>query len=208
MRPRAGRELRFRRRRSSLPGLSAHRDPCRDPIDRKLARELHERNVDLLIARKFGAIADERLSFELLFDGSYVVAAGANNPWVRRRKVTLADLARETWTLPHDETPVGVAARQAFRASGLDYPRAGVVTNPALARMSLVASGRFISIFQTSVLRFPAERADINALPLELPLAPVPVGIVTLKKRALSSTAQLFIKFAREVARPLAKHRP
>ena len=31
--------------------------------------------------------------------------------------------------------------------------------------------------------------------------------LTTLKKRTLSPTAQLFIKFAREVAKPLAKHR-
>ena len=33
-----------------------------------LHRELTERNVDLLIARRFGPIADERLDFEFLFD--------------------------------------------------------------------------------------------------------------------------------------------
>ena len=45
-----------------------------------LHRELSERNVDLLIVRRFGPIADERLDFEFLFDDSYVVAAGAQNP--------------------------------------------------------------------------------------------------------------------------------
>ena len=35
-----------------------------------LHRELSERNVDLLIARRFGPIADERLDFEFLFDDS------------------------------------------------------------------------------------------------------------------------------------------
>jgi hypothetical protein len=44
-------------------------------------------------------------------------------------------------------------------------------------------------------------------LPVELPLAHDPIGIFILKNRALSPVAQLFIKHAREVAKPLAKHR-
>ena len=39
-------------------------------------RDLHERNLDLLITRRVGPIADERLSFEFLFDDSLVVVAG------------------------------------------------------------------------------------------------------------------------------------
>src|SRR5258708_10758438 len=45
-----------------------------------LYRELSERNVDLLIVRKFGTLADERMNFEFLFADSYVVAAGPPNP--------------------------------------------------------------------------------------------------------------------------------
>src|SRR6266851_3384126 len=46
-----------------------------------LHRELNDRNVDLLIVRSAGPIADERLNFEFLFDDSYVVAAGKQNQW-------------------------------------------------------------------------------------------------------------------------------
>src|SRR3954466_1439258 len=38
-----------------------------------LHRELSERNVDLLVARKFGRIADERKGFDFLFEDSFVV---------------------------------------------------------------------------------------------------------------------------------------
>jgi len=55
-----------------------------------LHRELSERNVDLVMAQRLGPIADERLGFEALFNDSFVVAAGARNPWVRRRKIDLA----------------------------------------------------------------------------------------------------------------------
>jgi hypothetical protein len=35
----------------------------------------------------------------------------------------------------------------------------------------------------------------------------VPIGIVTLRNRALGPVAQLFIEHAREIAKPSAKHR-
>jgi DNA-binding transcriptional LysR family regulator len=43
-------------------------------------------------------------------------------------------------------------------------------------------------------------------LPIELPSTKQPIGLFTLKNRALSPVAQLFIDCVREVAKPLAKH--
>ncbi len=108
-----------------------------------LHRELSERNVDLLIVRSFGPVADERLDFEFLFDDFYVVAAGAQNPWVRRRRIELAELANESWVLPPPRSVIGSVATEAFRASGLDYPRTTVVTDSPQVRISLLATGRF-----------------------------------------------------------------
>ena len=170
-----------------------------------LHRELSERNVDLLIARRFGPIADERLDFEFLFDDSYVVAAGAQNPWARRRRIELAELVNESWVLPPPESVIGSVAMEAFRASGLDYPRTTVVADSPEVRISLLATGRFLTIFPASVLRFPTRRSEIKVLPVELPMARVPNGIVTLKNRTLSPVARLFIEHAREVAKTLAK---
>jgi len=169
-----------------------------------LQRELSERNVDLLIARRVGPIADEQLKFDALYDDSYVVVAGAQHPWVRRRRIELADLVNESWVLPPPQSALGSVFMEAFRASGLDYPRATVFTNPADLRISLLATGRFLTIFTTSVLRFPTKRPDLKVLPVELPIARVPIGIVTLKNRTLSPVAQLFIDSAREVAKTYA----
>jgi DNA-binding transcriptional LysR family regulator len=173
-----------------------------------LYRELNERNVDLLIARRFGPAADEpdeRLSFEFLFDDSFVVVAGAQNPWARRRRIKLAELASESWVLPPPESAIGSVAMEAFRASGHDYPRVTVVVVPPEVRMSLLATGRFVTIVPASVLRFSTKRPEIKVLPVELPIARASIGIVTLNNRTLSPVAQLFVEHAREVAKPLAK---
>ena len=170
-----------------------------------LHRQLSERNVDLLILRSSGSFADDRLNFEFLFDDSYVVVAGAQNQWVRRRRIKLAELTNELWTLPPPESVIGAIVREAFRKSGLNYPRVTVVTDAPHTRISLLATGRFVTVFPASVLKFSTTGSELKVLPVELPMARRPNGIVTLKNRTLSPVAQLFIDCAREVAKPLAK---
>ena len=172
-----------------------------------LHRELAERNVDLLIIRGSGPNADPRYDFESLFNDSYVVAAGAQNQWVRRRRIEIAELANELWVLPPPDSVIGSIVMDAFRASGLDYPRVNVVTDCPHMRISLLATGRFVTIFPASAFRFLAKRSELKVLPVELPTARRPNGIVTLKNRALSPVAKLFIDCAREVAKPLAKRK-
>ena len=172
-----------------------------------LHRELAERNVDLLIIRGSGPIADPRYDFEFLFDDSYVVAAGMPNQWVRRRRIEIAELVNELWVLPPPDSVIGSIVMDAFRASGLDYPRVTVVTDCPHMRISLLATGRFVTIFPASAFRFLTKGSELKILPVELPMARRPNGIVTLKNRAISPVAQIFIDCAREVAKPLARRK-
>jgi DNA-binding transcriptional LysR family regulator len=176
-----------------------------DETDR-LHRELSERNIDLLIARRGDLFTDEKFEFEVLYESSFVVAAGARNAWVRRRRIALAELVNESWVLPPPEVILGPAYLELFRASGLDYPRTTVLAAPPGVRLNLVATGRFLTIVQISALRL-SKRPEIKILPVKLQHVPVPVGIITLKNRTLSSVVQLFIDDAREVAKPLARRK-
>ena len=172
-----------------------------------LHRELRERNVDLVITRRFGSIADERMGFEFLYDEPHVVVAGAQNPWVRRRRIELAELVSELWVLPAPKSVGASVAMEAFRARGLDYPRSTVVTDNAQARISLVAGfGRYLTILP-SALRFPTGQPNIRVLSVEPQMAEMPVGVVTLKNRTLGPVAQLFMDCAREVAKPLVERK-
>ena len=96
-------------------------------------------------------------------------------------------------------------AREAFSASGLDLPRRTVTTNSPQVRMSLLATGRFLTIFPASVLRLPTQRLELRALPVEFPRARVASEIFTLKSRTPGPVARLFIDTAHEVAQPLMK---
>jgi DNA-binding transcriptional LysR family regulator len=172
-----------------------------------LRHALAERNVDLVVGRRFGALADEELDFERLYDNPYAVMAGVKSPWIRRKKVGLADLMHEPWVLPSPDSAVGSFLGEAFRAQGLDFPRVAVVAFAYEVRVSLLATNRYLTILPESALRFPATHPLIKMVPVELSLRPMPIGISTLKNRTLSPVAQRFIDSAREMAKPLAKEK-
>jgi len=168
-------------------------------------RNLNERRVDLMIFRNVAAVADDQTSFEFLFESPYVVAAGANNPWVRRRRIALAELMDELWALPAPDDAFGSFVVEAFRASGLDFPRATVVAIALEMRTNLLRTGRYLSIIPEFWLQLPDRHPFLKKLPVKLPIASGPIGIVTLKNRKPSPVTQLFIDCAREVAKPLTR---
>jgi DNA-binding transcriptional LysR family regulator len=112
------------------------------------------------------------------------------------------------WALPAPHANFGSIVMDAFRASGLDFPRATVVTTALEMRANLLRTGRYLTVVPEFWLRFPDRHPFIRKLPVELPAAGGPIGIVTLKGRTPSPVVQRFIECAREVAKPLAGKDP
>jgi len=168
-------------------------------------RNLQERKVDLLVAPMFTPMVEESMDAETLYDEPLVVVAGASSSWARRRKVQLAELVDAEWVLPPLDSLYGLVAAEAFRAAGLDVPRATVFSTTTPVRSALLASGRFLSIVQGSIVRFGSGSTILKVLPIDLPTTRRPIGIITLKNRTLSPVAQLFIDCAREIAKGVTK---
>ena len=170
-------------------------------------RALKAREVDLLVAGIFGPLAEEHMDAEILYDDPFVVVAGVHNPWCRRRRIRLADLINETWTLPSPDSLTYPIVVEAFRANGLELPRAALVTASIPVRNAMLASGRFLTMVPVSVLQLAANRHAMKALPVAIPTRGRPIGIVTLGNRTVSPVAQRFIAVAREVAKSVAAGR-
>jgi DNA-binding transcriptional LysR family regulator len=166
-------------------------------------RELRDRSVDLMLGRIFKPLVSDEIDAEILGEDTMLVAAGAKSPWALRRKIGLAALTDELWiAYPPDNFP-GSFIREAFRAKGLEPPRESVTSFSLHVRMQLLATGRFLTVLQGSVLRFHAKRWSLKALPVDLGLPPVPLAIFTLKNRTLSPVVNLFIEHARTVAKSM-----
>lgn len=170
-------------------------------------KELHERTVDLLLGRLFKPLTDEAFDVLRLCEDEYSVVAGTQSPWARRRKIELAELIDERWILsPPDNVPAWFYA-SAFQMAGLSTPRETVTTFSWHVRFHLLATGRFLAIFPSSVIRFNAERWGLKVLPVDLKLPRVPLVIFTLKNRALSPVVERFIEHATEVAKSMRSGR-
>jgi len=176
----------------------------------KLCRDLMERNVELLICRITESLVEEHsehMIIENLFNDSLVVVAGLQNPWTRRRKIKLAELVNEPWTLLPFDGPVGAMAAEVFRANGVKPPRPTVTTLSLTMHIKLAATGRFLTMMMASTLMPPSKHPSLRVLPVELPDQRSTVAIVTLKNRTLSPLGELFVKTSRAVAKSLVKAR-
>jgi DNA-binding transcriptional LysR family regulator len=167
--------------------------------------DLRERNVELIMGRMPTLIPDEDIDAEILFHEKLHIVAGLQNDWIRRRRIALPELVNEPWCLlPADSIPGSLIA-DAFRSGGLEVPSASVTCLSFQLFASMLATGRYLSVFPSSVLHFVAKRLGFRALPIQLnQQRPWPVAICTLKKRTVSPVAQLFIDRARSLAKPLA----
>jgi len=71
-------------------------------------------------------------------------------------------------------------------------------------RTNLLASGPHITTFPNSVMRLYADRFSLKTLPIDLPVRPWPVVIVTVKNRTLSPVVELFMKHLRDFTKSMA----
>ena len=83
------------------------------------------------------------------------------------RRIALAELVNEPWLLPPPGRALGPIYVEAFRASGLDYPRAAVFAAHPEVRLNLLATGSFLTIVPASALRLSTKRPGIKVLPVD-----------------------------------------
>jgi DNA-binding transcriptional LysR family regulator len=166
-------------------------------------RELRERKVDLALARVSRSFAEDDLDVEILFDDPHRVVVGERNPWARRRKLTLAELANEPWAFASNQV-IRELMTEAFNACGLELPQERVTASSILLRNHLLATGHYLTVLPDSVLRYNAKLWSLKALPVDLGVKPRCVAILTLKNRTLSPVVHLFMDQVRAAAKTAA----
>jgi DNA-binding transcriptional LysR family regulator len=169
---------------------------------------LQDRKYDLALARLAPPPRHDHppddLNVETLFDDQLIVAAGIHTRWARRRKIDLAELVDEPWILMAPNTWNYAGLAEAFQARGLAMPKTNLLTFSVQLRAHLLANGPYITTFPRSVFRSNADHFLLKLLPVDLPIRPWPVVVVTLRNRSLSPVVERFIECAREVARLFA----
>jgi len=169
-----------------------------------LYRELSERKIELVMSRMTGPATQEQ-SAEILFEDPLVVVGGKTNPLTRRRKIELAELMDEPWTLQPADSFFGSLVAEAIRTVGAPPPHLTAATTSFNLRSELVSTGRFLTVVPGFSVRLPRKHPSLKVLPVEFPSVRHRVAIITLKGLSVSPLAELFIDRVRALVRPLTK---
>jgi DNA-binding transcriptional LysR family regulator len=167
--------------------------------------DLRARKLEFAIVQARAPIDDEHLHIETLYDDPLVIVAGARHPAASKRRISIADLADEHWVLPPGDSFAGSILAKAFHAEGLKPPKVTATTHSAYCRAFLAANGHFLTLAPAVMLHVQMKRMSLKVLPIKLSGHTRPIAVVTLKNRALSPVAQLFIAQARALAKTRAK---
>jgi DNA-binding transcriptional LysR family regulator len=165
---------------------------------------LRARAYDLALMRLdaiAGDVETDDFVMETLFTDQLVIAAGLQNPWLRKKKVALAALVNEPWIL----SPPGYwhykRVVEAFRQQGLEPPKPRILAFTVMLRMQLLAGGPHISVFSGPVMKLYGAKFGVGAIPVQFPNRPWPVVAITLKRQTQSPVVTEFIATARDVAK-------
>lgn len=166
-------------------------------------RELHERRVDLMLARVPDPFREKDLHADVVFHDRVYVVAGRRNKWARRHNIKLSDLIGEPWILTPSSSLPTALAHEAFRASGVRMPTASVISQSVHLRNSLLMTGRYLTVLPGSYIRFNPLRSSLRVLPVDLKSTPQPIAIVAPAHRRHAPITQRFIECIHEVSKPL-----
>jgi DNA-binding transcriptional LysR family regulator len=166
-------------------------------------RQLRDRELDVVLTRWNPKATPEDLSCEILFHSPLAVLANKNHPLVKCSKLNLKDLMGERWTLSPPDSYFGRIVADIFRRKKLELPRSIISTISIHMRVDLLASGDFISVLPTYILRRQGNSAWLRALDVSLNEAG-PIAAITLKKRRPAAALKHFLAMSRRVSKTIA----
>jgi DNA-binding transcriptional LysR family regulator len=140
---------------------------------------------------------------EQLFCDYQVVYVAAAHPLARRKRVTLADLAKERWA-----ADIGSASWnrlcQLFRSNGLEPPRLILESNSLEIRLPIIESSNLVMHSASLSVQKATQRYRLVTLQVDGLNLQRPVGVYYRKDAYLSPAAQRMIEILKEQGKLLA----
>lgn len=173
-------------------------------IDVDFSENLIERltagRLDMVIARIRSVPHVEGLVYEPLAENPHSVFARASHPLARKRRVQLADLARQPWVLPPPGNVLRDRLAVIFTEHGLTLPTQDVETAALPVIVSLLREADMLSVLADEVVQAELDAGVLVRLPVTLPLRLGAAGIVTRRDHRLPPAAQVLLETLRETA--------
>ena len=158
-----------------------------------------------LILSNIPTPAHEDLVQEHLYYDEFAVVASASHRLVKRKQVTLAELAQERWALPTANVLAWNWLHRVFEDHGLPAPNVAMDASSTLPTLAVVASSKLLGFASRRVLR----QAKPQLKPVELDVKELKwtrsIGVSHRKGAYLSPAARRFIDILNSTAKQISR---
>ncbi|MFJ4292376.1 LysR substrate-binding domain-containing protein [Cupriavidus sp. NPDC089707] len=165
-----------------------------------LLPKLRLRELDLIVGRLEPGYAAPDLVTEALYEEPMVVVVKRGHKLARKTRPGWADLAAMPCVLPPPWASLRVKIEQAFYRYGLHPPQDVIETSSYLALATFVGQRGAAGFMAQSVARAMQAEGRLQVLSMEVPVELPPVGIITLRERTPSLSAEQMLGCLREAA--------
>ena len=159
------------------PGIQVTIDEMREP---EIVAEVRKRSLDVAFVRLLLTPASDDMRIEMLFEPTLCVLAARSHRLAMQPVITWPELADERWVLPRADSPYAAHVRRVLAGVGLDLPRASVESPSIHVQYALVMHGGMLAFGSRPPKVTSPFRDQLVRLPLDLPVAPNPIGAITL----------------------------
>jgi len=138
---------------------------------------LRNGELDLVVHYLLATSSSEGLVYEHLFDDEYVVCASVKHRLAGRKRVTLAELARERWVLTDPALRGHRRLHEVFRDRGLSPPSIAMEARSTALRLRTVASSDLVDWTSRNFVEQSALAPSLAILPVPELAWVRPVGL-------------------------------
>lgn len=146
----------------------------------EILEEVRKRSLDVALVRLLLVPPSEDMRVETLFEPTLCVLAARSHRLAAQPVVTWPELVRERWVLPRADSAYAGHVRRVLARLDLDMPRACVETPSIHMQYALVMHGGMLAFGSRPPKVTSPFRDQLVRLPLNLPVAPNPIGAITL----------------------------
>lgn len=183
------------------PGISI---TIHEGVHSQLLPSLRTGELDMVVGRMIEDGERGGLTQEILYHEPWVVIARGDHPLLKgNTPLDLEDLAGAQWILPLPNATIRPVVQYIFNEHGLELPQAALECSSGLVARSLLGRTDMLMIMPRYFLGLE-EHGNLDALPVELQIDPMPVGITVREARTPTATEELVRTMLRDAVKGMA----
>lgn len=159
-----------------------------------LVDALRARSLDIVWTRWTPSIEAQDLRVDELFAAPLRIVAHRDHPSVQAKSFEI--LANDFWALSPPGSFLGRLVASAFANQGWVLPAEPVITLSIAMRLSLLATGRFLTVLPITMSNQPATRDWLQPLPIDLGPETGVIALLSLARRTEPAAMTAFRRFA------------